>query len=168
MRDKTNGWKKFGLVIKSKDKCICNETLGENLFLKVFLKNLCLRPSCYNCSTLSGKSSSDITIADFWGIQNIHPEFDDDKGCNLVLINSENGFELFNSLENCEKLETDFDKAISYNPSYFKSVAEPKYRKYFIDNFDKHGFAIYNKIQHKQKPSLIRRIASRIKRTILK
>lgn len=168
MRDKTNGWKKFGLIINSLDKCICNETLSENIFLKVFLKNLCLRPSCYKCSTLSGKSNSDITIADFWGIQNIHPEFDDDKGCNLVIVNSEKGLELFNSLDNCEKIETDFEKAISYNPSYFKSVAEPKYRKYFFDNFDRFGFAIYNKIQRKQQPSLIRRIASRIKKTILK
>lgn len=168
MRDKTNGWKKFGLIINSTDKCICNETLSKNIFLKVFLKNLCLRPSCYFCSILSGKSSSDITIADFWGIQNIHPEFDDDKGCNLVLINSEKGLELFNSLDNCEKIETDFEKAISYNPSYFKSVNEPKYRKYFFDNFDRYGFAIYNKIQRKQQPSLIRRIASRIKRTIIK
>ena len=168
MRDKTNGWKKFGLIINSTDKCICNETLSKNIFLKVFLKNLCLRPSCYFCSILSGKSSSDITIADFWGIQNIHPEFDDDKGCNLVLINSEKRLELFNSLDNCEKIETDFEKAISYNPSYFKSVNEPKYRKYFFDNFDRYGFAIYNKIQRKQQPSLIRRIASRIKRTIIK
>ena len=70
---------------------------------------------------------------------------------------------LFNSLDNCEKIETDFEKAISYNPSYFKSVAEPKYRKYFFDNFEKYEFSIYNKIQKKQQPSLLRRIASRLK-----
>ena len=168
MRDKTNGWKKFGLIINSVNKCICNETLSKNIFLKVFLKNLSLRPSCYNCSSLSGKSNSDITIADFWGIQNIHSEFDDDKGVNLVIINSSKGLELFNSLDNCEKIETDFEKAISYNPSYFKSVAEPKYRKYFFDNFDKYGFEVYQKILKKQHPSLIRRIASRCKRIILK
>ena len=168
MRDKTNGWKQFGLAINAVDKCICNETLSENMFLKVFLKNLCLRPSCYNCSTLSGKSNSDITIADFWGIQNIHPEFDDDKGCNLVIVNSEKGVELFNSLDECDKIKTDFENAISYNPSYFKSVTKPKYRQYFFDNFDKFGFAIYNKIQCKQQPSIIRRIASRIKRIIIR
>ena len=165
MRDKTNGWKLFGMKIVSEENTICNETLQENLFLKVFLKNLCLRPSCYKCSTLSGKSNSDITIADFWGIQHIHPEFDDDKGCNLVLINSEKGLNFFNKLE-CDKIESDFNTAIKYNPSYFKSVSEPKYRQYFFDNFGKFGFSIYNKIQKEQQPSLIRRIASRIKRMI--
>ena len=167
MRDKTNGWKKFGIVINSVDKCIFNETLDENIFLKVFLKNLCLRPSCYDCSTLSGKSNSDITIADYWGIQHVHPEFDDDKGCNLVIVNNEKVKKLFDSIA-CDKIETDFKQAISYNPSYFKSVTEPKYRKYFFDNFNKYGFIIYNKIQKKQQPSLLRRIASRIKRMIIK
>lgn len=166
MRDKTNGWKLFGMKINSEENTICNETLQENLYLKVFLKNLCLRPSCYKCSTLSGKSNSDLTIADFWGIQHIHPEFDDDKGSNLVLINSEKGIELFNSLDECDKIESDFNTAIKYNPSYFKSVSEPKYRQYFFDNFNKYGFSIYNKIQKKQQSSLIRRIASRIKRIL--
>ena len=165
MRDKTNGWKLFGMKIVSEENTICNETLQENIYLKVFLKNLCLRPSCYKCSSLSGKSQSDITIADYWGIQHIHPEFDDDKGCNLVLINSEKGLNFFNKLE-CDKIESDFNTAIKYNPSYYKSVSEPKYRQYFFDNFDKYGFSIYNKIQKEQQPSLIRRIASRIKRMI--
>lgn len=167
MRDKTIGWKEFGMNISSLKCNICNETLSNNIYLQVFLRNLCLRPSCYKCPTLSGKSKSDITIADFWGIQHLHPDFDDDKGCNLVLINSEKGLNLFNKLE-CDKIETDFNTAIKYNPSYFKSVAEPKYRKYFFDNFDKYGFEVYQKILKKQQPSLIRRIASRIKRLIIK
>lgn len=168
MRDKTMGWKAFGMNISTLNCNICNETLSKNIYLQVFLRNLCLRPSCYKCPTLSGKSHSDITIADYWGVQHIHPDFDDDKGCNLVLINGKKGLESFNSLDNCEKIETDFKKAISFNPSYFKSVAEPKYRKYFFDNFEKYGFAIYHKIQKKQQPSIIRRIAGRIKRIILR
>ena len=167
-RDKTNSWKRYEIVALNEGKEVIRENVGQNVYMKLFLSDLCLRPSCSNCPIKGGQSQSDITIADFWGIQNIHPEFDDDKGCNLVIVNSEKGLELFNSLDNCEKIETDFEKAISYNPSYFKSVAEPKYRKYFFDNFDRYGFAIYNKIQRKQQPSLIRRIASRIKRTILK
>lgn len=167
-RDKSNSWKKYEVVISKDQKEVIRETVGQNLYMKLFLSDLCLRPSCANCPGKEGKSNSDITIADFWGIQNIHPEFDDDKGCNLVIVNSEKGVELFNSLDECDKIDADFNQAISYNPSYFKSVSEPKYRKYFFDNFDKFGFAIYNKIQRKQKPSLILRIASRIKRTIIK
>lgn len=166
-RDKTNSWKRYEVVIRQGKKTLIREDIGKNIYMKLFLSDLCLRPSCSNCSSKSGKSKSDITIADFWGIQHLHPDFDDDKGCNLILINSKKGLNLFNKLE-CDKIETDFYTAIKYNPSYFKSVAEPKYRKYFFDNFDKYGFEVYQKILKKQQPSLIRRIASCCKRIILK
>lgn len=166
-RDKTNSWKRYEVVIRQGEKTLIREDIGKNIYMKLFLSDLCLRPSCSNCSSKSGKSKSDITIADFWGIQHIHPDFDDDNGCNLVLINSEKGLNLFNKLE-CDKIVTDFNTAIKYNPSYFKSVTEPKYRKYFFDNFDKYGFEVCQKILKKQQPSLIRRIASRCKRMILK
>ena len=166
-RDKSNSWKTYEVVVSKDQKEVIRETVGQNVYMKIFLSDLCLRPSCAICPAKDGKSKSDITIADFWGIQHIHPEFDDDKGCNLVLINSEKGLNFFNKLE-CDKIESDFNTAIKYNPSYFKSVSEPKYRQYFFDNFDKFGFSIYNKIQKEQQPSLIRRIASRIKRIITK
>ena len=164
-RDKSNSWKTYEVVVSKDQKEVIRETVGQNVYMKIFLSDLCLRPSCAICPAKDGKSKSDITIADFWGIQYIHPEFDDDKGCNLVLINSEKGLNFFNKLE-CDKIESDFNTAIKYNPSYYKSVSEPKYRQYFFDNFDKYGFSIYNKIQKEQQPSLIRRIASRIKRMI--
>lgn len=166
-RDKTNSWKRYEVVIRQGKKTLIREDIGKNIYMKLFLSDLCLRPSCSNCSSKSGKSKSDITIADFWGIQHLHPDFDDDKGCNLILINSEKGLNLFDKLE-CDKIEADFNTAIKYNPSYFKSVTEPKYRKYFFENFDKYGFVIYDKICKKQQPSLIRRIASHCKRIILK
>ena len=167
-RDKSNSWKRYEVVVSKDQKEVVRETVGQNVYMKLFLSDLCLRPSCANCPGKEGKSNSDITIADFWGIQNIHPEFDDDKGCNLVIVNSEKGVELFNSLDECDKIVTDFNQAISYNPSYFKSVSESKFRQYFFDNFDKFGFVIYNKIHCKQQPSIIRRIASRIKRIIIR
>lgn len=166
-RDKSNSWKTYEVVVSKDQKEVIRETVGQNVYMKIFLSDLCLRPSCAICPAKDGKSKSDITIADFWGIQHIHPEFDDDKGCNLVLINSEKGLNFFNKLE-CDKIESDFNTAIKYNPSYFKCASEPKYRQYFFDNFDKFGFSIYNKIQKEQQPSLIRRIASRIKRIITK
>ena len=167
-RDKTEGWKLFGIkAINNNNEIVCQENLQKNIYLKTFLSNLCLRPSCYKCPCLSNKSHSDITIADFWGIEKEIPEFDDDRGCNIILVNSEKGSEIFNSLD-CEKIETNFENAIKYNTSYNKSVNEPKYRTYFFKNFHKKGFAIYDIIQHKQRLSLMQRIASRIKHLILK
>ncbi|MEG1612253.1 MAG: Coenzyme F420 hydrogenase/dehydrogenase, beta subunit C-terminal domain, partial [Alistipes sp.] len=81
-RDKSTGWKKFGfLARKSASKADQNtvflhETLDKNLYMEGFLKNLYLRPSCYACAARKGKSGSDITIADYWGIP---ADMDDDK-----------------------------------------------------------------------------------------
>ena len=161
-RDKTNGWKDYEFVISSGQHTIIREKRANNVFMNLFLSDLCLRPSCSNCPAKKGSSHSDITIADFWGVEHEIPIFDDDKGCNLVLINSIKGADIFNSLD-CKKVETDFDNAIKHNPSYYKSVLESKYRSYFFENFDKKGFDVYNNIKRKQKQFFINRILCKIK-----
>ena len=50
-----------------------------------------LRPSCYECPYKSTIHPGDITIADYWGIESAAPEFDDNKGVSLVLVNNETG-----------------------------------------------------------------------------
>lgn len=57
--------------------------------------NCILRPSCHECKYTKLKRDSDITLADFWGIENEFPDFDDNKGVSMVLINTPKGKELF-------------------------------------------------------------------------
>lgn len=161
-RDKTNGWKNYEFVISSGQHTIIREKRANNVFMNLFLSDLCLRPSCSNCPAKKGSSHSDITIADFWGIEHVISTYDDDKGCNLVLINSIKGADIFNSLD-CEKVETNFDDAIKHNASYYKSVSEPKYRSYFFENFDKKGFDVYNSIKRKHKTCLSHHLRINIK-----
>ena len=139
-RDKTTGWKKFGFAALRKPRRqggensvlqpsslnneIIHETLDQNLFMKGFLKNLYLRPSCYNCPAKSGKSCSDITLGDLWGVNEILPYMDDDKGTSAVLINSSKGKAFFDSLR-IEKVDCDYDAIVRYNPAIVQSVALP-------------------------------------------
>ena len=88
-RDKTEGWKKFSFVTKrkaGKNSVTFRETLDKNIFMRGFLQNLYLRPSCHACPSKGHTSGSDITLGDYWGIEKIHPDFDDDKGCSLVIL----------------------------------------------------------------------------------
>ena len=95
-RDKTLGWKKFSFALvlsttngSGEKFSFCSRMpLNENLFLRGFLADLYLRPSCYACPLKCGKSGSDMTLGDFWGIQRVIPKFDDDKGCSAVLCYS--------------------------------------------------------------------------------
>ena len=45
------------------------------------------------------KRASDITIADFWGIEKFEPEFVDKKGISLVIVNTKKGEEIFNKIK---------------------------------------------------------------------
>lgn len=58
--------------------------------------------NCYECPYTTPYRNSDITIADYWGIEKNAAEFDDDKGVNLLLIHTEKGQEVFEKIN--EKL----------------------------------------------------------------
>ena len=73
--------------------------------MKAFLSNLSLRPSCYACPAKVGKSGSDITIGDFWGIETALPEFDDDKGASLLFINNEKVANIIDQVRVKEQIE---------------------------------------------------------------
>ena len=71
-RNKVDGWKRFSIFFDFEGKSF-HQPFTNNSYMKLFLGNYILRPSCYNCPVKKGKSGSDITIGDFWGIQNIFP-----------------------------------------------------------------------------------------------
>ena len=180
-RDKSTGWKKYGFVVRgisaskteqnsvlsSDNDIIFHETFDRNLFMQVFLKNICLRPSCYNCPAKSGKSGSDLTIADFWGIAIHHPEWDDDKGTSLILINTYRGKEYFQKL-NLKVKETTYEQALMGNPSIEHSVNETKYVYLFWNLFHKKGIVGSLGVLKSMKPSLYKRFKTLVYRMFSK
>jgi coenzyme F420-reducing hydrogenase beta subunit len=134
-RDKRKSWKKYNFFLQ----CHANEVrlvepLDKNVFMKGFLNDLYLRSSCYACPSKSLKSGSDITLGDYWGIQNVLPEFDDDKGVSLVMINTEKGSKVYEDLKK-ESIETTYANALAGNPSIEKSVHLRKKREEFMNRF---------------------------------
>ena len=141
-RDKTYGWDRYSLSITFEENNIRQKTIPQigidNPYMKAFILNWSLRPSCYNCPSKNGSSGSDITIADFWGISNAIPEFDDDKGTNLVLINTEKGKRLFAGIEDAKiiRIRTDYSLSIAHNPSYKESVSLNDKRNLFFSKLN--------------------------------
>lgn len=131
-RNKDIGWKIFSLKIIFDEKIYSN-TLNNDLFMKGFLQDVYLRPSCYDCKFKKINRISDITVADFWGIENVLPKMDDDKGTSLIVVHSEKGKQLFDELS--EKMmvnEVNLNEAIKYNSSMITSVKYNKKRKNFF------------------------------------
>ncbi len=139
-RNKKYGWKKFGLKKKG-DNIDQYLDISTDPYMVMFLRDYCLRSSCYNCNAKKLESMADITIADFWGIEHVLPQMDDDTGTSLVLIQSNKGEKLFNSIvDEIIYEETNFDDAIKYNPSYYKPVNKPFERDSFFNYLDSMTF----------------------------
>ena len=90
-RHKSTGWKDYSITIDLADGDRLTQKASENRYMKGFLKNIYLCDSCYNCRFKGDNYFSDITLGDFWGIENVLPGFSDDKGVSLVLIRSAKG-----------------------------------------------------------------------------
>jgi len=135
-RNKDNGWKTFNMKFIYKDEEY-KQDLSKDPYMQAFLKNTSLRESCYNCSFKKKKRVSDITLADYWGVNKKHPKYDDDKGTSLVIIHSSKGRELFDSINKNLKYErTNIDEALAYNTAMTKSVIKDHNRDKFFENLD--------------------------------
>ena len=90
-RDKSvGGWHLHIETWKGKE----SELKVSTEYTDLFYSNLTLRECCYSCNYASFDKPADITIGDFWGIENILPDLDDNKGISLVIIRSCKGNEL--------------------------------------------------------------------------
>lgn len=111
-RDKTNGWNRFKCVITTKE----SEGEKENGFMKGFFANYYLRRSCYDCKFRLLHRNSDITIADYWGVDVYCKELFDNKGTSIVFTYSSKGDRVMAELEELFLLPQSIDNAKEYNP----------------------------------------------------
>lgn len=164
-RDKSTGWKTYSVkFLFDKDEY---KNFGfKDIYMKGFLNDIYLRPSCYNCKFKGIERVSDITVADFWGIGNILPKMDDDKGTSLIVIHSEKGKQLFDELS--EKMilnEVNFNEAIKYNSSMIKSVKYNEKRNSFFAELNS-GKELTDLIRIYTKISFEKRVKNKIKSII--
>ena len=140
-RDKSDGWKYFRLSIHfSVPKNNNSENLElssphkENKFMKGFLNDLYLRPSCHKCRFKRFQSKSDITIADFWAISKVDPAFYEPDGVSMIFVNTILGDSYIDS-NNFNIIETRFEDTLS-NKGLHECTPEHLKRDYFFENFE--------------------------------
>ena len=158
-RCKDDSWIDFGM--KENQMYI---PMNKDPFMCMFLRNYCLRPACYECHAKFYKKS-DMTIADFWGIENVAPEMNDGRGTSLVITRTDKGEELFDSIKSELKWkEVSYEEGVKSNPSEYSSVARPPLRNTFFNDLEKMSF------EHMEKKyidgPLWKKVGRIIKRTI--
>lgn len=164
MRDKRNGWSSYCVDIRTERGSICVPA-SKNLYIEGFLRDLYLRPSCYACPAKAGRSGSDITLGDFWGVAQSHPQFTDDKGVGLLLVGSKKGADALKEIGANMEMST-YSSAIGYNPCIERSASEPPQRDIFWDTFAQDGVVAIEKVCRRMRPSLISRCVLKMKMAI--
>lgn len=134
---KYKGKKIKDIRFRSKEKCTWEnyelsftyedgkESINHNkdVYMNLFLKDVILRDSCYNCKFKKENRMSDITLADFWGIDEVEKGFNDKRGTSLLILNSAKAKDLVEKLrDKIELKEVDLKKAIKHNKSMVSSV----------------------------------------------
>lgn len=126
--------------------------------------NIYLHPACYGCKCKDGVSHSDLTMADFWGIQNIMSDFYDDKG-GLVLVGSGKGKQCWKIIG----LETRFsnmeDAVSRFNRSYMDPPASHPQRDDFF-KFVSRGMTVACSVERILAVPLYKRVYRRLRRMI--
>lgn len=130
-RDKSQGWRNYsfdlrvGLPQNGEDQIEgvhSSISMSEHPFIQSWLHGFIMRPSCHKCHFRRGRSGSDYTIGDYWGIEKVSPEFSDNKGISMLLAYKNDILSIISNKS--DSIETDYSCAadgqlsLLYNKEY--------------------------------------------------
>lgn len=145
-KDKTNGWHKFSMRVDFENGMRYVKDRDNDPFFVGYLQTgLFTMPACFNCQFKGVAQKSDITLADFWGIENIDISMDQDLGTSLIILNSEKGKKYYESIsENIVSKQFTMEDAIPGNPAIHSSSTEEdeQLRKDFYEDLEKYSFDV--------------------------
>jgi len=142
-KNKTFGWHRFATKVDFANGKSYIKDRSHDLFMIGYLQSgNFARPSCYSCNFKGFPQKSDITLADFWGIEHIDASMDQDYGTSLVMVNSDKGLIFLEGLGDAiVKKEFKMEDASPYNLAMKSSLkATNNDRKAFFDAIDKMPF----------------------------
>ena len=139
-RSKVKGWHEHNeMIVFENGKRESQSKLSQNC-KDLFYGNLTIRPSCEQCPYAGHPGAADFTIGDCWGIEYTLPSFDDNKGCSLIIPNTEKAESVWETVSPVfEAAELPIDKQLKYN--HYKPITPHPKRAQFWQDFHAHGFA---------------------------
>lgn len=161
-RNKDTGWKTYSFTAEFADGTIKKERYENNEYMRLFLGNICLRPSCHQCNYKDLGRPSDITMGDYWGIEEQLPEMDDDLGTSVVKVNSKKGEEMIRRIQSRVTYQAvDIETALPAFADARKSVSMHENRKKFFSQLDKKNI---NQLLELLKPSFKTKMKNKVKK----
>ena len=140
-KSKEYGWRNLTQKVVLANGKAYYEPKDSNNYTKGYLQTgVFCRPSCYECKFKGYPRIADITLADFWGVENVKKTMDKNLGLSLVMVNSQKGAS-FKDLDNMTFTQI-ADKYI---------LSTPKSKKFIIKKYIKYLFAVWRGTNHSPK-----------------
>lgn len=159
-RNKNFGWRAHVESFYGKEKSYHSGVLRDLISGRYIL-----RPSCYVCPFKNLQRNGDITIGDLWGIEKVAPQFNDNRGASLVLINSEKGKKMFEkSYQDLNVIEVDIEHC--KQRSLYKQLDPQIKRDEFWKDYTSKSFEYI--VAHYTTETFKKRLKNYIKRVIMK
>lgn len=146
-RSKKDGWKGYKTEVGFTDGNYLFDTYESNLYMRLFFSYFGLSKGCFKCPYSNMNRVSDITLGDWWGIENEFPEFDVKNGVSLIITNTKIGEEILTDINsginnNSEEKIMEFDKPVflKYQHNLNEPTKKPiNYDQFWFD-YNKYGF----------------------------
>lgn len=132
-KDKRKGWEKPTALAMVRGK-----EIDIKDYMRLFNNDMTLRPSCYECKFSTTERMCDISFGDFWGVKDSYPYFYDKKGVSLVIVHSEKGQKLFDSLRDVEYILVQKEHALQHN--LVRPTSKPRGRDKFWKSYCRYSF----------------------------
>ena len=125
-RDKETGWRDYSVSVDYENGDRTVTPHGKDEFMRAYLRNYALRPSCYKCPFKGTNRVSDITLADFWGAEHVVPDLDDNQGLSFVICHTPAGERMIKEvLPQTDYKSVRYRDVIKYNMSGEVSSSKP-------------------------------------------
>lgn len=141
-KNKELGWRNLTRKVVFDNGAVYYGVSMDDDFRRGYHTNVYCRPSCYTCQYKGFPRMADITIADYWGIEKIDKNLDNNIGTSMILLNSKKGIGYFDSVKDkLEWIETSFESILPGNIALTKSIEPAKIdREKFFADLDKETF----------------------------
>lgn len=134
MRNKETGWNwgDYAWKITFSDGSEMVSKQRQISYMKGFLSNLYLRPSCYEC-VAKNSSCADVTLGDFWGISNVNDTIPAELGVSCMIARTMKGEKILEEQSfEIKKWEVTLDDILFGNRALLKSPKRPFNRQKFF------------------------------------
>ncbi|MDE7426774.1 MAG: Coenzyme F420 hydrogenase/dehydrogenase, beta subunit C-terminal domain, partial [Muribaculaceae bacterium] len=167
-RDKTEGWKNYSVRVDFKDGSHFIQRHGDNPYILTFIYDYTLRDGCSKCPFKNPNSKADISMGDFWGIEVLTPEIDNNLGTTILIADTSKGEALLSEM--AESTSLSVEEVGKYNPAILKAPNTPWEKAEFEKLVSEKGFLfaankVIKPILKHSKPALKSRIKSIIYRS---